>query len=133
MLVGYGRVGQRIASLLSEKAIPYVVVDENRELIVRLRASGIPAVYGEASDPSVLIQGHIARASMLIIAISDTVNVRRMMQYAYKLNPRVEAVVRMHNEEEATLLQKEVIGKVFFAEGEIARSMGGYVLDRYGK
>lgn len=133
VLVGYGRVGRRIASLLSEKAIPYVVVDENRELIVRLRASGVPAVYGEASDPSVLVQGHIARASMLIIAISDTVNVRRMMQYAYQLNPRVEAVVRMHNEEEATLLQKEVIGKVFFAEGEIARSMGGYVLDRYGK
>ncbi|MDP1604256.1 MAG: cation:proton antiporter [Legionella sp.] len=133
VLVGYGRVGKRIAQLLSEKAIPYVVVDENRELIVSLRADGIPAVYGDASDPSVLIQGHIARASMLMIVISDTVHVRKMIQCAYKLNPEIEIVVRTHDEEEAVLLQREVSGKVFFAEGEIAKNMGLYALDRYGK
>lgn len=133
VLIGYGRVGKRIAQLLSEKAIPYVVVDENRELIKRLRTLGIPAVYGDASEPSVLIQGHIARASMLMIVISDTVHVRKMIQCAQTLNPGIETVVRTHNEEEAVLLQEEVIGKVFFAEGEIARNMGLYALERYGK
>lgn len=133
VLVGYGRVGQRIAKLLSEKKIPYVVIDENRELITRLRAAGVPTVYGDAADPSVLVQGHIARASMLMIAVSDTVHVRKMIQYAQKLNPEIEIVVRTHNEEEAVLLQAEVKGKVFFAEGEIAKNMGQYALNRYGK
>ncbi len=133
VLVGYGRVGKRVAHLFLEKNIPYVVVDENRELIESLRASGNPAVYGDASEPSVLIQGHIARASMLMILIADTVHVRKMIQCAQKLNPEIEIVVRTHNEEEAALLTKEVNGKVFFAEGEIARNMGGYVLNRYGK
>ncbi|HAT7747980.1 cation:proton antiporter [Legionella pneumophila] len=133
VLVGYGRVGMHIAQLLSKKVVPFVVIDENRELIERLRASGIPAVYGDASEPSVLIQGHIARASMLMTVTSDTIHVRKMIQYAYKLNPDIEIVVRTHNEEEAELLQKEITGKVFFAEGEIAKSMGHYALNRYGK
>lgn len=133
VLVGYGRVGKRIAHLLSENNIPYVVVEENRELIVSLRAAGLPAVYGDASEPSVLIQSHIAHASMLMIVIADTVDLRKMIQYAYQLNPKIEIVVRTHDEEEASLLQKEIAGKVFFAEGEIAKGMGEYALSRYGK
>ncbi|MDX1838563.1 Kef family K(+) transporter [Legionella taurinensis] len=133
VLVGYGRVGKRIANLLTEHNIPFVVVDENREIIAQLRETGIAAVYGDASEPSVLIQGHIARASMLMIVVSDTVHVRKMIACARALNPDIEIVVRSHDEEEALLLQNEVLGKVFFAEGEIAGSMGQYALNRYGK
>ncbi len=133
VMVGYGRVGRRVAQLLSQHAIPYVVVDENREIIERLRSTGIAAVYGEASEPSVLIQGHIARASMLMIVISNTVDVQKMIRCAQQINPEIEIVIRSHNEEEASFLQNKLIGKVFFAEGEIARNMGGHVLNRYGK
>lgn len=132
VLVGYGRVGKRVAFLLSEKGIPYVVVDENRELVKELRIAGGSTVYGDASDPAVLIQAQVARARMLMIVISDTVHVRKMIQCAQTLNPLIEVVVRTHNEEESTLLQKELSGKVFFAEGEIAKNMGGYALSRYG-
>ncbi|HAT8967059.1 TPA: sodium:proton antiporter [Legionella pneumophila subsp. pneumophila] len=133
VLIGYGRVGKRVAHLLSEKNIPYVVIEENRELITSLRASGIPSVYGDASEPSVLIQSHIVHASLLMILIADTVHLRKIIHYAYQLNPKIEIVVRTHDEEEAALLQKEITGKVFFAEGEIAKSMGEYALSRFGK
>ncbi|HAT6955189.1 TPA: sodium:proton antiporter [Legionella pneumophila] len=133
VLVGYGRVGKRVAHLLSEKNIPYVVIEENRELITSLRASGLPSVYGDASEPSVLIQSHIVHASLLMILIADTVHLRKIIHYAYQLNPKIEIVVRTHDEEEAALLQKEITGKVFFAEGEIAKSMGEYALSRFGK
>lgn len=133
VLVGYGRVGKRVAHVLSEKAIPFVVVEKNREIIERLRATNIFAVYGDASNHSVLIQSHIARASMLIIVIPDTVHIRKMIRYACELNPEIEVIVRTHDEEAAALLQKEITGKVFFAEGEIAKNMGDYVLNRYGK
>lgn len=133
VLVGYGRVGKRIANLLTEHTIPFVVVDENRDIIIQLREADMAAVYGDASEPSVLIQGHIARASMLMIVVSDTVHVRKMIACARALNPDIEIVVRSHDEEEALFLQNEVPGKVFFAEGEIADNMGQYALNRYGK
>jgi CPA2 family monovalent cation:H+ antiporter-2 len=131
VLVGYGRVGRRIGEALSAQGIPFVVAEENREIVEKLRASDIPAVSGDASDPAVLIQAHIHRARLLVIAIPDMLNVRRMIETARTVNPRVEIIVRTHSEEEAALLEKENAGRVFFGEHELARSMIRHVLERY--
>ena len=132
VLVGYGRVGRRIGEALTANGISFVVAEENREIVEKLRLSGIPAVSGNASDdPNVLIQAHIQRARMLVIATPDTLDVRRMIEIARTVNPRIETVVRTHSEEEATLLEKETAGKVFLGEHELASSMIQHVLDRY--
>jgi len=131
VLVGYGRVGRRIGEALTANGISFVVAEENREIVEKLRESGIPAVSGDASDPNVLIQAHIHRARMLVIAIPDTLDVRRMIEVARTVNPRIETLVRTHSEEEAVLLEKEHAGKVFLGEHELAHSMIQFVLDRY--
>ena len=131
VLVGYGRVGRRIGEALTAKGISFVVAEENREIVEKLRESGVPAVSGDASEPMVLIQAHIQRARMLVIATPDTLDVRRMIEMASTVNPRIETVVRTHSEEEAVLLEKENAGKVFLGEHELARSMIQHVLDRY--
>ena len=82
VLVGYGRVGRRIGEALTEKGVPFVVAEENREIVEKLRDSGIPAVSGDAAEPAVLIQAHIQRARMLVIATPDTLDVRRMIEIA---------------------------------------------------
>src|SRR5438093_921124 len=131
VLAGYGRVGRRIGEALTEKGIPFVVAEENREIVEKLRESGIPAVSGDASEPAVLIQGHVARARMLVIATPDTLDVRRMIEIARTLNPRIETVVRTHSEEEAVLLEKENAGKVFMGEHELAVGMIRHVIERF--
>ena len=131
VLVGYGRVGRRIGEALTANGISFVVAEENREIVEKLRESGIPAVSGDASDPNVLIQAHVHRARMLVIAIPDTLDVRRMIEIARTVNPRIETLVRTHSEEEAVLLEKENAGKVFLGEHELAHSMIQFVLDRY--
>lgn len=132
VLVGFGHVGKRIAALLNTKAIPYVVVDVNRELVEELRKQGCAAVFGDASDALVLVQAHIGHADMLILTMSDTMEVRKIIECAQTLNPDIEMLIRTHDEEEADLLQQDIHGKVFFAEAEIARNMGHYALARYG-
>lgn len=130
VLVGYGRVGRRIAMALREQKIPFVVAEQNREIVEALRSDGIPAVSGDASEPEVLIQAHIARAAMLVIAIPDSLNIRKMVEIARMLNPPVAVVVRTHNEEEAELLRTEQLGEVFLGEHELARSMVAHVVAR---
>ena len=131
VLVGYGRIGRRIGAALSAGGIAFVVAEENREIVEQLRKTGVPAVCGDASDPNVLIQAHVHRARMLVIAIRDTVGVRRMIETARTVNPRIETVVRMHSEEEALLLEKENAGKIFLGEHELASNMIQHVLARY--
>ena len=129
VLVGYGRVGRKIAEQLEANGVHYVVAEQNRELVDQLRKQNIPAVAGNAGEPAVLIQAHIARAGTLVIATPDTFHVRAMCETARALNPDVRIVIRTHNEEEAQLLREETSGKVFLGENELAASMARHVLD----
>ena len=129
VIVGYGRVGRRIADTLAERGIPFVVAEERREAVEALRTRQVPAVSGDASEPEVLVQAHVARAGMLVIATSDTARVRRMVEIARTLNPRIEIVIRVHSEEERTLFEQEGLGRVFMGEEALAISMTAYILD----
>ena len=131
MLVGYGRVGRRVAKALDVRGIPYVVAEQNRELVEGLRKQGMVAVSGDASEPSVLIQAHIAEAAMLVIAAPDPLNVRHMADTARRLNPDIEIVLRTHSEDELQLLRKERMGTVFLGEEELAKGMASHVLARF--
>ena len=131
VLVGYGRVGRRIAAALKERNIPYVVAEQNREVVDQLRSEGVAAVSGDAVTPELLIQAHVARAAMLVIAIPDTLNVRKMVEIARTLNPGIAVVLRTHNEEEAELLRAESLGTVFFGEDELAKGMTSHILGEF--
>ena len=133
VLVGYGRVGRRIAQQLSSSGIHFVVAEQNRELVEELRRQGMAAVAGDAGEPAVLIQAHIARASMLVVATAETFRVRAMLETARALNPQIQTVVRTHSESEADLLRREQAGKVFLGEHELAASMSQYVLASLAK
>jgi CPA2 family monovalent cation:H+ antiporter-2 len=131
VLVGYGRVGQRIARSLGERGIAFVVAEQNRERVEDLRKAGIAAVSGDASEPAVLIQAHIAQAAMLVVATPDLVGVRRMVETARALNPGIEVVLRTHSEDECALLRRDGMGTVVFGEEELAKGMLGHVLNRF--
>jgi CPA2 family monovalent cation:H+ antiporter-2 len=123
VLVGYGRVGQHIAEALDAQGMSYVVAEQQREAVEQLRGRGIHAVAGDASDPAVLIQAHVARAQMLVIASPDAFLARKMIEIARTLNPRVHVVVRSHSEDEAELLRHEQGVEVLVGERELAESM----------
>jgi monovalent cation:H+ antiporter-2, CPA2 family len=131
VLVGYGHVGRKIAASLTEAKIPYVVVEKNRELVENLRKAGTPSVSGDAAEPGVLIQAHIANASMLVIATSDTIDVRKMVETAKLLQPSIKIVVRTDNESEFNFLIKENIGQIFYGEEELASGMCRFILEQY--
>jgi Kef-type potassium/proton antiporter, CPA2 family (TC 2.A.37.1) len=108
VLVGYGRVGGRIGEALTAHEQTYVVAEQNRELVETLRERGIHAVAGDASDPAVLIQAHIARARILVIATPDTLRARRMIEIAHGLNPQIQTLVRTHSDEEAHCCERRM-------------------------
>ncbi|MGQ0538041.1 MAG: cation:proton antiporter domain-containing protein [Gemmatimonadaceae bacterium] len=130
LLVGYGRVGRRIGEALGAHGIRYVVAEQNREIVERLRDRNINAVSGDAADPAVLIQGHVARASMLVIATPSTLDMRKMVETARAVNPRIEVLLRTHSDEESSLLEREGVGKVFMGESELAAAMAQHIVQR---
>jgi CPA2 family monovalent cation:H+ antiporter-2 len=128
VLVGYGRVGQRIAAALEESGIAYVVVEQNREAVQQLRRRGKPAVAGDAAQPEVLVQAHVANAAMLIVAAPDTAGMHKMIETARALQPDIEIVTRTHSDEEAAALRD--VCAVFMGEHELAQAMTKHILGR---
>jgi monovalent cation:H+ antiporter-2, CPA2 family len=104
VLVGYGAVGRQVAAAMSKAGIPFVVVEQNRARVEALRERGIPAVSGDAREPVVLVQAHIAEAGMLVVAVAESTDIQPMIETARTLNPSIPIVVRAPNAEEAVLL-----------------------------
>lgn len=123
VLVGYGRVGKRIARALGDHRLACVIAEQNREQVEHLRQRGMHAVAGNAAEPSVLIQAHIARAKTLVIAISDPFHARKMIDIARLLNPDINILVRAHSDQEVDLFHKDQIEHIFFGEQVLADSM----------
>ena len=133
VLVGYGDVGRRVGASLTEHGLGFVVVEQDRELVESLREKGIFSVAGDASDASVLIQAHIARADSLVIAAGDSFRARRMIETARMLNPGISIVVRAQSEQEAQLLERDQAGTVVLGDAELASNMAHYVVSRADK
>ncbi|MCQ0032923.1 sodium:proton antiporter [Burkholderia glumae] len=132
VIVGYGRVGARIVQALDERGIACVVVEQNRETVEKLRAEGAAAVSGDAIEPVVLVQAHIARAGMLVVTLPDAFDVRQIVEIARTLNPTIEIALCTNSGDEAALLTSEGVGTVFISETELARGMTEHVLARMG-
>ncbi len=123
VLAGYGRVGRHIAESLAARDMMLVIVEQQREVVESLRARGAHAVVGDAADAATLIQAHVARARLLAVALPDAFQVRKMIEIARTLNPRIRIVARSHSAEEAELLRREHGVVVLEGERELALNM----------
>lgn len=131
VLVGFGTVGKKMSQILRAQSIPFVVIDQHRDVVEDLRDQGMAAVSGDAIEPAVLIQAHITNAAILVITTPDPVNVSRMIETAKTLNPEVEIVLNANSEEEARLFEEAGYGKVFVAERELGVNMSRHVIERF--
>lgn len=129
VLVGYGRVGKQLAERLAAQGVHLVVAEQQRELVERLRARQIAAVSGDASDPAVLIQAHIARAALLVVTGGDSLQARQMVDTARQLNPGIRVLLRAYSEDEARLLREAGLGEVFVAEQSLSQHLTQRVLE----
>ena len=131
VLLGYGRMGRRIAIALREKSIAMVIIDQNKSVIESLRDQGFAAVLGDGSTPEVLIQAHIAQAAMLVLAVDDPVVTQRAANLALEIQPKLSIVIRAHSEEEAEHYNQTGTGLALVPEISLADQMAEQVLLRY--
>jgi len=133
LIVGFGRVGERIGAALKERDVSMVVVEQNRDVVERLRKRGIAAVSGDAADTAVLKRAHVAGARLLVIAIPDALQARTIAEHARTVRPDIEIVVRAHSDDEAALLRKDRGSHVFMGEHELALGMTRQVIESMEK
>lgn len=94
IIVGYGLNGRNLSRVLHEMEIPHIVLDISPDLVQSAFKEGVPILYGDATNPTVLKQAGIDKARILVIAASDPFGARRMVKQARGLNPNLHIMVR---------------------------------------
>jgi CPA2 family monovalent cation:H+ antiporter-2 len=131
IIVGHGRVGSIVAARLRDQGIDYLVVEQNLALARAVRDQGVPVVYGDAGWPEVLEAAHPETASLLIIAIPEHGNVRRIVRAAHDANPDLPVIVRTHSDAEAEWLRAQAIERVVMSEQRTGDEIAEYALKRF--
>lgn len=123
VIVGYGVIGKALADALSIRRIPFVVAERNREIVGTLRAAGIAAVSGDAADPAVLIQAHIAEAAILVITVNDLMATRNMVDTARTINPEIDIMIDAEDALSNAAIEESRLGRVYFSDDLVIRTM----------
>jgi CPA2 family monovalent cation:H+ antiporter-2 len=97
-----------------------------------LGARNVPAHCGDAMAKGNLETVGARRAGLLILAIPDGFEARRVLEIARRLNPQIRTVVRTHSESELKRLQAAGVGLAVLGERELALAMANYALGHFG-
>jgi CPA2 family monovalent cation:H+ antiporter-2 len=129
VLVGYGRVGHLVGEGLKRMEVPFVVIEEARDVIETLQREGIEVIEGNAATDRVLRAANIAGARLLFVAIPEAFEAGQIVEQARRSNPGLEIVARAHFDAEVDHLLKLGASEVVMGEREIAHAM----LDHAGR
>jgi CPA2 family monovalent cation:H+ antiporter-2 len=105
VICGYGDIGSRVAAVLEKNKFSYIVIDLDPTVISRLRARGIPCIYGDASNPEILAHAGLDKARVLICTVPDYIAEELTARNALKVNPKLDIVARVLRDADVELLK----------------------------
>lgn len=71
IIAGYGRVGEVVASLLEQHAVPYLAIDRDPDAVSRARKQGKPVFYGDLARPDFLERCGLRSARALVVTMDS--------------------------------------------------------------
>ena len=128
ILIGYGRVGHQLASLLRSRGVALAVMDSDGELVRKAHADGIAAVRGNAAAIDRLAALSPATATHALLAIPHAFEAGEIIARLRAANPAMTILARAHSDTEMRHLLAQGADGVVLAERELAYSMAEMVM-----
>ena len=122
ILIGLGHLGFRVAQEISNMEQDIVLIEANpkADLIASAKAMGIPVIQDDASHATTLEAAGVKRARAIILCTqNDSLNLKIALN-AKRLNPQIQVVLRIFDDEFANALQEQFGFKAFSATGMAA-------------
>lgn len=109
VLVGLGHLGYRVAVKLNELEQDVVVIEiaPKADLVQNIRALGIPVIEDDAARDAALAAAGAARARTIMLCTQDDSLNLRIALKARSINPNIEVVVRIFDDDFAASLHQQ--------------------------
>ncbi len=132
IVVGYGRVGQMLGSVLDSQALPHVGIDSDATLVARYRSAGAGVFYGDASRPDMLRKFGVDRAAALVVTIDNTQTAERVVATARRHWPDLLLLARARDRSHAERLIDRGASRVIPETVETSLQLSEMVLTGIG-
>jgi len=123
VLVGYGRVGRRVAEALRARGTPLVVIEDQPDVARAAEGDGVAVLCGNAADAELLAAAGLDRADTVLVTIPEGFEAGAIFAHARALNPAVRVIARAHSDAEVEHLAGLGVSDVVMGESEIAQRM----------
>ncbi len=94
VVVGYGRVGKHIVTVLERLQVPYLIVEQDASKASDFRKSGLPTLLGDAANSEILTHAELDQASALVVTVPDETVTELVVITARALAPNLPIIVR---------------------------------------
>lgn len=121
ILCGYGRSGQKLASILEGEKLRFIALDLDSRRVKEAAATNKSVVYGDAAKREVLMAAGLMRAKVLVVTYTDKNSVLAILRHVKELRPDLPVVVRANDDTHLELFKNagaaEVVAEVL--EGSV--------------
>ena len=104
IVVGFGRVGKLIGSMIEDNQLPYIAVDADPVLVARERRNGKPIYYGDAARIDFLRACGIGEAQALAITVNSSTKTDEILIAVRRERSDLKIIVRARDEKHAAHL-----------------------------
>jgi len=102
ILFGYKKGGHEFVKTFRSMRKPFIVVDYNPDVIELLDRQHIESLYGDATDPELLSELHIAKAKLIVSTITDQQVNMSLLHYVTHHNKDVVFICHADDHYQAT-------------------------------
>jgi len=128
IVVGYGRVGQMLGSVLDSQSVPHIGLDVDANLVARFRTAGASIFFGEASRAEMLRKVGIEHAAALVVTMDSPWAAEQVVASARRHWPELPIYARARDRAHAVSLIDRGASHVIPETVEASLQMGEMVL-----
>lgn len=94
VIIGLGRVGTHIVTLLRQLDVPHLVIERDVERAVDFQKQGVPTLFGDAANSELLTHADLTSAKALVVTVPDEVAAESIVIAARDIAPNLPIVAR---------------------------------------
>lgn len=94
VVIGYGRVGEHIVTVLGYLGVPRLIVELDASRLTEFEQQGVPTLFGDAANSEILTHTGLERARALVVTVPDETAAEIIIASAHEIAPHLPIIAR---------------------------------------
>jgi CPA2 family monovalent cation:H+ antiporter-2 len=131
VIIGHGLNGRNLVRAAKKAHIPFVIIELNPDTVKEIMKEGDPVVYGDATQEIILHHVHVHTSRIVVIAISDPVATKKIVDQVRKICQTTYIIVRTRYIKDIEEILKLGADEIIPEEFETSIKIFSRVLHKY--